>query len=83
MIGQSGDDIVQHTIQSLNEGFIVLDANWNIISFNPAFQAMTNLSLTQLDQANFMQIKSLGLTERVESEFQLSLTCKKAKQVQY
>ncbi|MET3607470.1 PAS domain S-box-containing protein [Mucilaginibacter rubeus] len=83
MIGQSGDDIVQHTIQSLNEGFIVLDANWNIISFNPAFQAMTNLSLTQLDQANFMQIKSLGLTERVESEFQLSLTCKKSIQVQY
>lgn len=83
MIGQSGDDIVQHTIQSLNEGFIVLDANWNIISFNPAFQAMTNLNLTQLDQANFMQIKSLGLTERVESEFQLSLTCKKSIQVQY
>lgn len=83
MIAQSADDIVQHTIQSLNEGFIVLDANWNIISFNPAFQAMTNLSLTQLDQANFMQIKSLGLTDRVESEFQLSLTCKKSTQVQY
>jgi len=83
MIAQSADDIVQHTIQSLNEGFIVLDASWNIISFNPAFQAMTNLSLTELDQANFMEIKSLGLTERVENEFQLSLTCKKSTQVQY
>lgn len=83
MIAQSADDIVQHTIQSLNEGFIVLDANWNIISFNPAFQAMTNLSLTQLDQANFMQIKSLGLTDRVENEFRLSLACKKSTQVQY
>lgn len=83
MLGQSGDDIVQHTIQSLNEGFIVLDANWDIISFNPAFQAMVNIDLAELDHANFMEIKSLGLTEKVEGEFHLSLACKKSIQVQY
>ncbi|MFC0516815.1 PAS domain S-box protein [Mucilaginibacter angelicae] len=83
MLGQPGDDIVQHTIQSLNEGFVVLDANWSVTSFNPAFQAMVNLSLAELDHANLMEIKSLGLTERVESEFQLALTFKKTIQVQY
>ncbi|HEX8023596.1 PAS domain S-box protein [Mucilaginibacter sp.] len=83
MIEQPENDIVQHTIQSLNEGFAVLDSSWNITAFNPAFHAMTNLSTGDLKDINFMQIESLGLTERVSSEFQTSLTERRSIQVQY
>lgn len=83
MVGQPEDDIVRHTIQSLNEGFAVLDSSWNITAFNPAFHAMTNLGLTELNCNNFMVIESLGITERVELEFQLALAEKKSIQIQY
>ncbi|WP_114938887.1 PAS domain S-box protein [Mucilaginibacter endophyticus] len=83
MVGQPENDIVQHTIQGLNEGFAVLDSFWNITAFNPAFHAMTNLSVEMLKEANFMQIENLGLSERVANEFQLSLTERRSIQVQY
>jgi len=79
----ASDDIVRHTIQSLNEGFIVLDAAWNILAFNPAFQAMTNLDASQIRLSNLMSIKSLGLTPRVIDELQRSLANKQSLQVQY
>jgi PAS domain S-box-containing protein len=79
----ASDDIVQHTIQSLNEGFIVLDDSWQILAFNPAFQALTNLSAVELKQTNFPQIKSLGLISQLIEEFQRSLSNKKSMQVQY
>jgi PAS domain-containing protein len=77
------DDIVQHTIQSLNEGFIVLDAGWNVLAFNPAFLAMTNLDAGQVSLSRLTEIESLGLTPRVTDEFQRSLTRKQSLQVQY
>ncbi|SEO69809.1 PAS domain S-box protein [Mucilaginibacter sp. OK283] len=77
------DDIVQHTIQSLNEGFIVLDAGWNVLAFNPAFLAMTNLDAGQVALSRLTEIESLGLTPRVTDEFQRSLTRKQSLQVQY
>ena len=80
---QPDNDIVQHTIQSLNEGFVVLDASWNITGFNPAFQAMTDLDTTQLLKVNFMLIESLGLNETVESVFSNALADNRSTQVQY
>ncbi|WP_439696752.1 PAS domain S-box protein [Mucilaginibacter sp. AW1-7] len=77
------DDIVQHTIQSLNEGFIVLDAGWNVLAFNPAFLAMTNLDAGQVSLSRLTEIESLGLTPRVTDEFQRSLARKQSLQVQY
>jgi len=79
----ASDDIVQHTIQSLNEGFIVLDAGWSVLVFNPAFQAMTNLNASQIRSSGFTYIKSLGLTPRVINELQRSLANEQALQVQY
>ncbi|WP_184549570.1 PAS domain S-box protein [Mucilaginibacter sp. FT3.2] len=80
---QASDEIIQHTIRSLNEGFIVLDVNWNIVAFNPAFQAMTNLDACEIRQLGFTNIKSLGLIPRVMDEFRRSLSEKKSIQVQY
>ncbi len=79
----ANNDIIRHTIQSLNEGFIVLDNRWNIMAFNPAFQAMTNLKAEELSQIGFANIKSLGLIPRVTDEFERSLTEKQSIQVQY
>jgi len=81
--GLAGNDIVQHTIQSLNEGFVVLDADWNIKAFNPAFLAMTNLSAEEIKQSGFTQIESLGLTPEVLGEFKRSLNDNVSLQVQY
>jgi PAS domain S-box-containing protein len=79
----ASDEIVHHTIQSLNEGFIVLDENWQIKAFNPAFQAMTNLSADVIAHIGFDHIESLGLIPEVINEFQRSLKAKKSTQVQY
>lgn len=79
----ASDEIVQHTIQSLNEGFIVLDASWNIMAFNPAFQAMVNLGNDEIKDMEFHDIKSLGLTSKVIEEFEKSLSEKKSVQIQY
>jgi PAS domain S-box-containing protein len=81
--GLAGSDIVQHTIQSLNEGFVVLDADWNIMVFNPAFLAMTNLSAEEIKQSGFTQIESLGLTSEVLGEFKRSLNENVSLQLQY
>ncbi|QEC78463.1 PAS domain S-box protein [Mucilaginibacter ginsenosidivorax] len=81
--GPASDDIVQHTIQSLTEGFIVLDTGWNVLAFNPAFQAMANLDESQIRLSRFTSIESLGLTPRVMDELERSLTNKQALQVQY
>ncbi|AYL94029.1 PAS domain S-box protein [Mucilaginibacter celer] len=80
---EPGHDIVQHTIQSLNEGFVVLDAGWNIAGYNPAFQAMANLEHAALQKVNFMQIESLGLIDRVAEAFSQALAENKSVQVQY
>ena len=81
--GLAGSDIVQHTIQSLNEGFVVLDADRNIMVFNPAFLAMTNLSAEEIKQSGFTQIKSLGLTPEVLDEFKRSSNDNVSLQLQY
>lgn len=83
MICNESHDIVEHTIQSLNEGFAVLDANWTVIGFNPAFLAMANLEHAELQKTNFMQIPDLGISNRVEAEFSHSLTNNCSTQIQY
>lgn len=83
LAGLTGNDIVQHTIQSLNEGFIVLDADWNIMVFNPAFLALANLSAEEIKQSGFTQIESLGLTPEVLAEFKRSLNDNVSLQLQY
>lgn len=83
MICNESHDIVEHTIQSLNEGFAVLNSAWTVISFNPAFQAMANLEHAELQKTNFMQIPDLGINNQVEAEFAHSLTNNCSTQVQY
>ncbi|MEO3403774.1 PAS domain S-box protein [Mucilaginibacter sp. CAU 1740] len=83
MICNESHDIVEHTIKSLNEGFAVLDSNWTVIGFNPAFEAMANLEHAELQKTNFMQIKDLGINNKVEAEFSHSLTNNCTTQVQF
>ncbi len=76
-------DNIQHTIQSFNEGFIIIDENWKITSYNPAFQAISGLSQEQLQNINFRQVYSLGLTEDIMLEFEAAFNGLISSQLQY
>ena len=76
-------DNLRHIIQSFNEGFIIIDNTWKIISFNPAFQSITGLKTRQLNNANFKNLHTLGLTDEVLSEFETAFNENVSAQLQY
>ncbi|MEP6614755.1 MAG: PAS domain S-box protein [Mucilaginibacter sp.] len=76
-------DSIHHIIQSFNEGFFIIDSNWRVTSFNPAFQAITNLRSEQLTDINFRQITSLGLTDTILAEFETAFNSNISSQLQY
>ncbi len=76
-------DNIQHIIQSFNEGFFVIDSNWNITGFNPAFQAITGFKTKQLKNVNIKTVHSLGLTGNVLREFEAAFNEKTSSQLQY
>jgi PAS domain S-box-containing protein len=76
-------DNLQHIIQSFSEGFFILDSNWQVTSFNPAFQAITGLSTGQLNNINFRQLSSLEIPEEVMAEFETAFNSNISSQVQY
>lgn len=77
------NDNIRHIIQSFNEGFFVIDQNWFITSFNPAFQAITGLSTGQLKDLNFRQLVTLGISDEVMAELEIAFTSNIASHVQY
>lgn len=74
---------IQHIIQSFNEGFLIIDNNWYITSFNPAFQAITGLKSEQLQNVNFRQLPNLGITDKVLDEFETAFKGTLSTQLQY
>src|ERR1700744_3066736 len=47
---------ILNVIQSFNEGFFIVNDNWQVLTFNPAFQAITGLSADELTNADLRQI---------------------------
>ncbi|MDB5016030.1 MAG: fold protein [Mucilaginibacter sp.] len=76
-------DNIQHIIQSFSEGFFIMDANWQIIAFNPAFQAITGLKARQIKNLNFRNLHTLGITAEVTDEFENAFKVNVSSQVQY
>jgi len=76
-------DNIQHIIQSFNEGFFVINSNWQITAFNPAFQAITGLTTEQLKNINFRQLDSLGITDEVMRQMETAFNGNISSQVQY
>ncbi|HEY8930249.1 MAG TPA: PAS domain S-box protein [Mucilaginibacter sp.] len=74
---------IEHIIQSFNEGFFITDSNWNIISFNPAFLAISGLKNEQLKHTNLRQLESLGITDNVLAEFEAAFKGDLSTQIQY
>ncbi|HVW98605.1 MAG TPA: PAS domain S-box protein [Mucilaginibacter sp.] len=80
---EKGIDNIHHIIQSFNEGFCIIDADWQVISFNPAFQAITGMSSDELVSINLRQLSNLGLTEQLLNEFATAFSKSISSQVQY
>ncbi|ASU35537.1 PAS domain S-box protein [Mucilaginibacter xinganensis] len=76
-------DNIQHIIQSFNEGFLIIDNNWQITSFNPAFQAITGISGEELKGLNFRQLENMGITEKILAEFETAFKGSLSTQLQY
>jgi PAS domain S-box-containing protein len=77
------NDNIRHIIQSFNEGFFIIDCNWKITSFNPAFQAITGLTTEQLRDKNFRQLNTLGISGTVMTELEIAFKSNVASHVQY
>ncbi|MDF2431245.1 MAG: hypothetical protein JWP44_876 [Mucilaginibacter sp.] len=76
-------DNIQHIIQSFSEGFFIIDASWQIIAFNPAFQAITGLKARQIQNLNFKNLHTLGITPDVTTELENAFKGNVSGQVQY
>jgi PAS domain S-box-containing protein len=74
---------IQHIIQSFSEGFFAMDKNWQITSYNPAFQAITGLTGDQLKNINFREIDSLGINDTLIAEFESAFNASASSQLQY
>lgn len=77
------NDNIQHILQSFNEGFFVIDRNWRVTSFNPAFQAITGLTNRQLKNINFRDLDSLGIPPDVMTELEIAFNSDVPGRVQY
>jgi len=80
---KSLSDSIQHIIQSFNEGFFIIDSNWQITAFNPAFQAITGLKTKQLKKINFKELRSLGITDKIMKDFENAFHENISSQLQY
>jgi len=77
------NDSIQHILQSFNEGFFIVDRNWRITTFNPAFQAITGLTSKQLKNINFKKLDSLGISIEVMTEFEIAFNSDVSGRIQY
>ncbi len=77
------NDSIQHILQSFNEGFFIIDRNWRITTFNPAFQAITGLTSKQLKNINFKKLDSLGIPREVMTEFEIAFKSDVSGRIQY
>ncbi|WP_428330611.1 PAS domain S-box protein [Mucilaginibacter sp.] len=76
-------DNIYHIIQSFNEGFLIIDDQSTIITFNPAFQAITGLKSEQLKNTNLWDLESLGVTDDIMAQFKAAFKQPGSTQLQY
>jgi PAS domain S-box-containing protein len=76
-------DKVQHVLANLTEGFFMLDKNWRINAFNPAFQRLVKTAENELYGADFRQIERLDIAGEVIPEFEKVYTSNTPDQLQY
>lgn len=74
---------IQHVIASLNEGFFMLDKDWHITIYNPAFQAIIGLPGSKLDNVDFRQLEHIAITKDVMTAFKNAFINNVSSQVQY
>ncbi|MFI5161639.1 MAG: PAS domain S-box protein [Sphingobacteriales bacterium] len=76
-------DKVQYVLANLTEGFFMLDKNWRVNAFNPAFQKLLGTTENELYGADFRQIDELAVTDEVIPEFENIYKENRAGQLQY
>lgn len=74
---------IEHIIQSFSEGFCIINNKWQITAFNPALQAITALKSNELENTDFRQLTSLGMTETMLTELKNAFNGNASSQVQY
>jgi PAS domain S-box-containing protein len=74
---------ILHVIQSFNEGFLLLNNNWQITFFNPAFLAITGMKATNVMGADFKKLDRLGNHAEIVATIEKVYTERIAQQVQY
>lgn len=74
---------VEHFIQSFSEGFCIINDKWQITAFNPALQAITGLKSNELENTDFRQLASLGITDAMLTELTSAFKGNVSSQVQY
>lgn len=76
-------DKLQHVLANLAEGFFMLDKNWHINAFNPAFQAIINAPANELYGIDFRLINNLVIADEVIPEFENAYKNNVPRQFQY
>jgi len=76
-------DRLQHVLANLTEGFFMLDKDWRINAFNPAFQAIINLPANELYGIDFRLIDSRIIAKEFISEFEDAFKNNVPVQLQY
>ena len=80
---QNISDKVQHVLANLTEGFFMLDRNWRINAFNPAFQKMLRKPEAELYGADFRLLESMAVEEEILPAFESVFSNQIAKSLQY
>ena len=76
-------DKVQYVLANLMEGFLMLDAQFRINAFNPAFRNLVKMLDDELYGADFRQIDKLKPTDEILKEFSDAYRAGKPKELQY
>ena len=76
-------DKMQHTLANLTEGFFMLDGNWRINAFNPAFQKLVRMPENELYGADFRLIDKMSVTDEVIPAFESVYKSQTAIELEY
>jgi len=76
-------DKVQYVLANLTEGFFMLDKNWRINAFNPAFQKLLRTTENELYGADFRSIDKLAVTDEIIPGFEHVFKSNEPGQLQY
>ncbi len=76
-------DKVQYVLANLTEGFFMLDKNWRVNAFNPAFKKLLGVAENELYGADFRRIDKLAVTDEIIPWFEHIYKSNEPGQLQY